>query len=132
MAKISSTTLNNAAKYTNVAVRFNRNSNLLVDRCAGTQASKFSGIFKRYFSVSNPLRSTVDVRGHSHAMMWSLERILAGALIFIVPATFVMCNPVMDNIFAITIAAHSHWYVFYHITTKKQFSRCFFFCKIVQ
>lgn len=109
LSRFSTITFNNAIKYPLVAMKSNGNSPLLLHRCNSMELTKFLKPLQRCLATSSSLKSTVDQRGHNHATMWSVERFLASALIVIIPATFVLCNPIMDNIFAVTVVAHSHW-----------------------
>ncbi|XP_030763433.1 succinate dehydrogenase [ubiquinone] cytochrome b small subunit, mitochondrial [Sitophilus oryzae] len=44
-----------------------------------------------------------------HGKLWTLEKIVSLALLGIVPATFLFCNPLLDDLFALATVIHFHW-----------------------
>lgn len=98
--RFSPVAINNAARFTQLA---NARGPTLAQKCVSLKALT-SAVQK--FSVSP---SRMMSQGHNHAFMWTVERFLSAGLLLIIPATLALCHPWMDNIFAVTIAAHSHW-----------------------
>ena len=50
-------------------------------------------------------------QGHDHSRLWTIERGVALGLLGLVPVAFIFPSTFMDNILAITIVMHNHWYV---------------------
>ncbi|CAG9826358.1 unnamed protein product [Diabrotica balteata] len=46
--------------------------------------------------------------GH-HAKIWPFEKLVTLSLVGLVPATFIMPNPILDDIFAGVMCLHMHW-----------------------
>ncbi|KAJ8936609.1 hypothetical protein NQ314_012224 [Rhamnusium bicolor] len=53
----------------------------------------------------------VATRGMSgdHSKMWTIEKIVSLSLLGVVPATFLVPNTILDNVFAVLVVAHFHW-----------------------
>lgn len=48
---------------------------------------------------------------HDHSFMWTVEKGVSASLLLVVPLGLAFPNMLFDNIMAILIAAHSHWYL---------------------
>lgn len=60
---------------------------------------------------------------HDHSFLWTVEKGVSASLLFVVPLGLLYPNFVLDNVMAVLIAAHSHWY--FANNTTCGFVNCF-------
>ena len=46
---------------------------------------------------------------HNHARLWTAERYLSIGLIAVIPAAFLVANPALDYLLALSLVTHIHW-----------------------
>lgn len=107
--------INNSAKFSqiNPANTSNKISIPLSQQCTALQLIKPSSLTSLVSVQKFSTTSSLQAGAGNHAFMWSVERLMAVALLLIIPATFILDNAIMDNIFAVCIVAHSHWQVYF-------------------
>ncbi|XP_051167204.1 succinate dehydrogenase [ubiquinone] cytochrome b small subunit, mitochondrial [Leptopilina boulardi] len=44
-----------------------------------------------------------------HVKLWQMERITSAALPIVLPAAFIMENPLLDSLLAVLVVVHTHW-----------------------
>ncbi|CAH0550752.1 unnamed protein product [Brassicogethes aeneus] len=49
------------------------------------------------------------VMSGDHSKLWPIEKGVAIALLGVVPATFLMPNVILDDVFAVMVVMHAHW-----------------------